>query len=119
VQALEDGRELHVDLRGDGVRDLPLRGVVLEVDRPLRQAVEPAAERVPAEVAESEHVSEPEHGNGLEVLAHELRLAASRELVEQPADERLDQVGRRRLDDARAERRIEHVPEPLLPLSVD
>ena len=76
----------------DGVGDLPLRRVVLEVDRPLGETVEPAAQRVAVQVTETEHAPEPEHGDRLEVLAHQLCLAASHEPVEQLGDKGLDQV---------------------------
>jgi hypothetical protein len=119
VEPLEDGCELPVDLRRDGLGDLPLRRVVLEVDRPFGEAVEPAPKRVCVEMPEAEHASEPEHGHRFEVLAHQLRLGPSGEAVEKPRDERLDQVRRRRLDDARAKRRVEHRPEPFLRLAVE
>ena len=119
VEPLEDRRELLVDLRPGRVRDRPLRGIVLEVDRALGEPVEPTAERVSVEVPEAEHAAEPEHRDGLEVLAHQLRLASADKTVEKPGDERLDQFGCRRLDDARTERRVEHPAQTLLRLAVD
>ena len=94
AEPLEDRCELTVDLGAGRVGDLPLRRVVLEVDRALREPVEPAAERVAVDVPEPEHATEPEHRDGLEVLAHQLCLAAILERVEKLGDERLDQVRR-------------------------
>ena len=102
------GRELAVDLGARRVGDRPLAGIVLEVDRALREAVEPAPQRVAVEVAEAEDAAEGAHRDRLEVLAHQLGLAAPGERVEQLLDERLDEPRVRRLDDARAERRVEH-----------
>ena len=119
VEALEHGCELAVDLGTRRVRDLPPRRIVLEVDRTLGEPVEPAAERVSLDVPEPEHATEAEHRDGLEVLAHQLGVAATLEAVEQLRDERLDELRRRRLYDSRAKRGIEHPAQALLPLAVE
>ena len=82
------GRELAVDLGAGRIRDGPLGGVVLEVDRALGKTVEPASQGVAVELAEAEHAPEREHGDRLEVLAHQLGLAPVGDRVEELVDDR-------------------------------
>ncbi len=118
-EPFEDRSENAVDLGPNGIGDGPPRGVVLEVDRALREPVEPATQSDAVDLPEAEDQAERENRDRFEVLAHQLCLAAILDRNQQPRDVGFFELRRRRLDDARAQRRVEHRPEPLLRLAVE
>ena len=107
-EPLEHGSQLGLDLGARRVGNCPLTGVVLEVDRALRKAVEPAPQRVAVEMAEAEHAAEAANRDRLEVLGHQLGRVAPLEPASSSSTSGSIKPGGARLDDARAERGGEH-----------
>jgi hypothetical protein len=118
---LHERPELGIDTRGRLVVDPLLRRVVLEVDGPHGEPVEPVLQRLRRKVAQAQHGAEAQHRDGLEVARHQLGppVGSGEHGVECGLGDRSDEVVDVRRDDPRLVLRIQAAPEVEMYRAVD